>query len=133
MSKPSPIAPLGSAIADNETTPSTITESELSAAGFLAAFARRVKQLRIERGLAARELAAQVRVHVSAIYNIERGVHALSLNRLPELARALRVDELDLFTFSEESVRLTFVELSRHASLDALDAAHKLLQNWPLA
>ncbi|HZS37952.1 MAG TPA: helix-turn-helix transcriptional regulator [Polyangia bacterium] len=99
--------------------------------GLLAAFPRRLKQLRIERGLAARELAAELRVHASAIYNIERGVHAFSLNRLPELGRVLRVDVLDLFTFPEQSLRHTLVDVSRDATIEALRTAHELLRSWP--
>ncbi len=93
----------------------------------LQSFARRVKELRLAGGVTARELAAEMRMHVSAIYNIERGVHALSLNRLPEFARALRVEVLDLFTFVEHSPRHALVDFSRHASPEALLAAHHLL------
>jgi transcriptional regulator with XRE-family HTH domain len=91
-------------------------------------FARRIKQLRLERGIAVRELATTLRVHVSCIYNIERGVHAFSLNRLPELARALHVDELDLFTSPEESVRHALVDRSRKAPVEAVRAAEELLR-----
>jgi transcriptional regulator with XRE-family HTH domain len=94
-------------------------------------FARRLKQLRLGRGLAVRELAAELHVHVSSIYNLERGQHGFSLNRLPEVARALEVDELDLFTFPEESVRHALVDLSRDAPIEALRAAQELLRNWP--
>jgi transcriptional regulator with XRE-family HTH domain len=99
----------------------------------LEPFARRLKQLRVEHGIAVRELAAELHLHVSSIYNIERGQHGLSINRLPDLARALRVDELDLFTFPEESERQTLVDRSRDAPIEALRAAEDLLRNWPLS
>ncbi len=96
-------------------------------------FARRIKALRVERGLTVRELAAELHVHVSSLYNLERGQHALSLNRLPDLARALEVDVLDLFTSPDESPRHALIDRSRDAPLDALRAAEELLRSWPLS
>ena len=98
-----------------------------------ASFARRLKQLRGERGISVRDVAGALQVHVTAIYNIERGVSAFSFNRLQGLAAVLRVDELDLFTFPERSIRHALIELSRHASLEALRAAYELLRDWPPA
>jgi transcriptional regulator with XRE-family HTH domain len=120
---------LSTAARDQWLCPCPMAQPELP----LVSFARRLKQLRVGRGLAVRELAAELHLHVSSIYNIERGVHGFSINRLPELARALRVDELDLFTFPEESERQALVDLSRDVPIKALRAAEELLRNGPLA
>ncbi len=96
-------------------------------------FARRIKALRLERGLTVRELAAELHVHVSSLYNLERGRHALSLNRLPDLARVLQVDVLVLFTAPKEEPRHALIDRSRDAPTDALRAAEELLRRWPLS
>jgi transcriptional regulator with XRE-family HTH domain len=130
MAKPTRIVEPKSKIIPEDELSDTFVEPERSFE-LLVSFARRLKQLRIERGIAARDLAADLRMHVSAIYNIERGVHALSLNRLPEFARRLHIDELDLFTFPKGSVRHALIDLSSGAPFEALRGAQELLRNWP--
>jgi transcriptional regulator with XRE-family HTH domain len=63
-------------------------------------FGKRLQALRTERGMTQEQLAAEIGVTVESISNMERGIHGPSFEKLERIARALRVPEGDLFSFS---------------------------------
>ena len=52
-----------------------------------------------------------------SIYGFERGRHGISFRHLVELARLLKLDELDLFTFPDATPRHDLIDLTRRAPL----------------
>ncbi len=62
-------------------------------------FGQRVRELRLEQGLRAADMAALLDVDTSHYYGIEAGRNSPSFDLLLALSKALRVDESDLFTF----------------------------------
>ena len=62
-----------------------------------AAFGRRVRELRRERGLSQEKLAERAGVHMTYISGIERGLRNPSLVNIGRIADALGVRVADLF------------------------------------
>ncbi len=62
-------------------------------------FGKRLKQIRLEKGLTQEQLAEDTSVSTDMIGNIERGVNAPSFKTLAKLTLALNVKLNDLFTF----------------------------------
>jgi len=58
--------------------------------------ARNVRRLRAERQLSQEELADRAEIHRTNISKIERGLHAVSVDNLHWIARALGVEASDL-------------------------------------
>jgi transcriptional regulator with XRE-family HTH domain len=92
---------------------------------------RRLKALRDEQKLRVRELADAVGCGRGTIYNVESGRAAPSLKLVIALAKALRVDEIDLLCFPGESARHAVVELLRRVPISTVmvvrDAAAKIV------
>jgi transcriptional regulator with XRE-family HTH domain len=62
-------------------------------------FGQRIRDLRLEQGLRATDMAALLDVDTSHYYGIEAGRNSPSFELLLALSKALRVDESDLFTW----------------------------------
>ena len=62
-------------------------------------FGQRVRELRLEQGLRATDVAANLGVDSSHYYGIEAGRNSPSFELLIALSKVLRVDESDLFTW----------------------------------
>ena len=63
------------------------------------AFGKRVRQLRIAKGLSQEELAFRAGVHRTYLGGIERGERNPSLKNIAAMARALDVPLSELFLF----------------------------------
>jgi transcriptional regulator with XRE-family HTH domain len=59
-------------------------------------FGRRVRELRIERGLSQERLAELAKLHRNYVGGVERGERNLGLLNIVELAHALRVKPSEL-------------------------------------
>jgi transcriptional regulator with XRE-family HTH domain len=69
---------------------------------FSGRLAKQVRDLRDSRGLSAEELAQKIRtagyaVSISTIYHWENGTRQIPVDALPAIAKALRVNLIDLF------------------------------------
>src|SRR5450759_2224835 len=84
---------------------------EASFGDFAAQVRRRIRALRIERGLTTVELGRRMGVSHSTVARLEKGARQLTLEHLPQLARALNVTVQDLFAAATPAVR---IELSPH-------------------
>jgi transcriptional regulator with XRE-family HTH domain len=62
-------------------------------------FAKRLKEIRIQRGLTQEELAQSAGLSLSFIRTVEQAIHAPSFESLQALANALNVTVKDLFDF----------------------------------
>jgi transcriptional regulator with XRE-family HTH domain len=62
-------------------------------------FGKRVRNLRLEKGLSQEELAFKVGIHRTYIGGIERGERNPSLKNIAAIAKALGVTLSDLFPF----------------------------------
>jgi transcriptional regulator with XRE-family HTH domain len=58
--------------------------------------AQNIRRLRAEREISQEELADRAELHRTNISKIERGLHAVSIDNLHWIARALGVDASDL-------------------------------------
>jgi transcriptional regulator with XRE-family HTH domain len=63
---------------------------------FIHRFGLGVKLLRVKRGLTQEQLAEAAGMHRTFIGALERGEHGVNVDRLPDLARALGVEEHEL-------------------------------------
>ncbi len=63
---------------------------------FLARFGRGLKLLRVERDMSQEEFGRAAGMHRTFIGQLERGEHGVNVDRLPDLARALGLDEHEL-------------------------------------
>lgn len=70
-----------------------------------ALFGRRLRQLRVERGLSQATLAERIDVTPEYVSRIERGRVGPSMEILSRLGRALGVDVRDLFDFDVHPAR----------------------------
>jgi transcriptional regulator with XRE-family HTH domain len=68
-------------------------------------FGERIRQLRAEQNLSAVDVAALVGCDVSHYYSIERGSHPPSFALLLAIAKVLKVDEADLFSWPGNGLR----------------------------
>ena len=68
---------------------------------------QRIAELRLNRGLTQVQLARAVGGSMEFISRLERGVNAPSVAWLEGLARALKVEVVDLFTFPGKKRRRT--------------------------
>jgi len=66
-------------------------------------FGKRVRQLRLARGLSQEELASKVSVHRTYLGSIERGERNPSLKNIAAIAEALGVSLSQLFSFEERT------------------------------
>ena len=66
---------------------------------FELAFGRRIRALRLERGLTQEELAHRAGIHVTYLSGVERGVRNPALRNIHAIARALGVHVNELFAF----------------------------------
>jgi len=73
-----------------------VTDSNAANREFLHRFGRRLKVLRVERDLSQEELGEAAGMHRTFIGRLERGEAGMNVDRLPDLARALAVEEHDL-------------------------------------
>ncbi len=78
-----------------------------------ASLGARLHKLRVERSFKVIDLARHLQCDPSSLYAIEKGRHAPSTTVLLRLARALRVEPLDLLTSPESSERHELIDLSR--------------------
>ena len=70
-------------------------------------FGRRLKQIRLEKGLTQERLAETTSVSVDLISNIERGVNAPSFKTLAKISTALEVSPNELFNFHSLPLKVT--------------------------
>ena len=63
-----------------------------------AAFGRRVRELRKERGFSQEELAHRAGLHYTYVGGIERGERNPALVNIGKIARALKVEPAELFS-----------------------------------
>ncbi|MGD9693608.1 MAG: helix-turn-helix domain-containing protein [Phycisphaerales bacterium] len=68
----------------------------MSRGDFIQDFGKRVRQLRIERGVSQEQLAFDAGLHRTAISFIERASRSSTLDTIEKLARALKVQPADL-------------------------------------
>jgi transcriptional regulator with XRE-family HTH domain len=90
-------------------------------------FGARVKALREEQNLEPPAMAALLGFDLSHYYAIERGAHTPSWELLVAIAKALKVDEADLFTWPGSGIRHDLRELVRLAPAAALPALREAL------
>jgi transcriptional regulator with XRE-family HTH domain len=83
-------------------------------------FGQRVRELRVEQGLRATDMAALLGVDSSHYYGIEAGRNSPSFDLMLALSKALRVDESDLFTWPGAGPRHDLREQIRIGSPTAL-------------
>ncbi|HIP72420.1 MAG TPA: XRE family transcriptional regulator [Anaerolineae bacterium] len=62
-------------------------------------FAKRLKELRQQKGMTQEELATSSKLSISFIRALEQNVHSPSLTSIELLAKALSVEPKDLFDF----------------------------------
>lgn len=67
-------------------------------------FGKRLKELRINKGLTQQQLAEKVGVSVDFIGLIERGYRSPSFKNIEVLAKALKIHESDFFSCPSSSV-----------------------------
>lgn len=60
-------------------------------------FARRVRELRLERGLSQDELADAAGLHRTYIGTVERGEQSIGVDNVEKIAKALKVPITELF------------------------------------
>ena len=84
-------------------------------------FGGRIRQLREEQKLGAADVAVQIGCDVSHYYSIERGTHPPSFALLVAIAKVLKVDEADLFTFPGSGLRHDLREQLRLVSPPSLN------------
>jgi transcriptional regulator with XRE-family HTH domain len=65
-------------------------------------FGKRVRELRLARGLSQEELAFRVGVHRTYLGSIERGERNPALKNIAAIAKALDVTLSELFSFEEK-------------------------------
>lgn len=65
-------------------------------------FGRRLKRLRVQKGMSQEELAAIANLSVDFLSLIERGVNSPSFSSIEKLADALDMPVRELFRFDEE-------------------------------
>jgi transcriptional regulator with XRE-family HTH domain len=63
---------------------------------FLRRFGRRLKLLRVDRDLSQEQLGHAAAMHRTFVGKLERGETGVTVDRLPDLARALGVEEHEL-------------------------------------
>ncbi len=73
----------------------------------------RLTQLREEQGFTVQQLADSVGCSRGNLYHVESGTNAPSMDLVVKLARALRVDEIDLLCFPQQHPRHAVLELLR--------------------
>jgi transcriptional regulator with XRE-family HTH domain len=97
-------------------------------------FGQRVRELRLDQGLRATDMAALLDVDTSHYYGIEAGRNSPSFELLLALSKALRVDESDLFTWPGAGPRHDLREQIRVGPPPALaELRTKLEEIAPLA
>ncbi len=92
----------------------------------------RIKSLRRGRGLTQEKVAERTGLSVNYLSRIERGLENPTLDTLLGLAKALKVEPLDLFTFEHEAdprrLRQSLVRLVSEAKDDQISQAAKVLR-----
>jgi len=66
---------------------------------YLILFGENLKKVRKSKGFTQAELANDIGIEISQISRIERGVINTSISTIYEIAKALKVDIVDLFNF----------------------------------
>lgn len=66
---------------------------------FLIAFGKNLRQIRTDKGFTQAQLANDLGVEISQISRIERGVINTSISNANAIAKALKVDLKELFSF----------------------------------
>ena len=82
---------------------------------------QRLEALRNERKLSLEEMASGAGfLGVGFLRGVERGEFLPSMSTVERLARALKVDPIDLLNLPEEGLRHLLIDLTRHLSQEAL-------------
>lgn len=66
---------------------------------FLIKFGKNLKEIRKSKGFTQAELANDIGIEISQISRIERGIINTSLSTTNEIAKALKIDIVELFKF----------------------------------
>lgn len=75
-------------------------DKDVAVEEFRIRFGRRVRQLRMKRGMSQALLAQHLEVRLSHLSNIECGRYSIGFCRLEKLARVLDVELHELFRFN---------------------------------
>lgn len=73
-----------------------MSQNDSLAPTFKRRFGRRLKLLRISRGLTQGQLAARAGMHRTFLGNLERAQRGMNVDRLPDLAAALGLEPREL-------------------------------------
>jgi transcriptional regulator with XRE-family HTH domain len=93
-------------------------------------FGARVRALREEQQLRVIDVAALIGCDASYYYSIERGDSTPSFELLMAIAKSLKVDEADLFTWPGTGIRHDLRELVRQAPNALLPDLRTQLDEW---
>jgi transcriptional regulator with XRE-family HTH domain len=89
----------------------------------------RLKQLRLERDLSVVDICERTGLSRNWVYVLERGEHEPSLETVARFADVLGVDENDILTFPESTIRHEVIDLTRHVSLDVLHEMKRMMKD----
>ncbi|MGR3563673.1 MAG: helix-turn-helix domain-containing protein [Heliomarina sp.] len=98
--------------------------SDAQEIGEREAFGHRARQLRIEKGWTLAELAERSGLAISTISKAERGVIALTYDRLSSLAAGLGVDMSAFFSDSGESFAKGSFAVARKGEFERQETTH---------
>jgi transcriptional regulator with XRE-family HTH domain len=76
-------------------------------------FGRRLRRLRLARDITQERLAEQIGISITFLGLIERGVNAPSFETIEQIAKALKINVADLFTFEDQARSRTLSERAR--------------------
>jgi len=82
----------------------SMTQDDNLAESFKHRFGRRLKLLRVARGLTQGQLAERAGMHRTFIGNLERAQRGVNVHRLPDLAAALGLEPRELVPSGAESL-----------------------------
>ena len=87
----------------NATTDHSRLVTESKSQDFRALFGKRLREIRISRGLSQEALAFEAKLDRTYVSSCERGQRNISLENIHRLARALRVSPAAFFECSDKS------------------------------
>ena len=92
-------------------------------------FPERIKQLRVERQLPLRKIAAALDIDAATYWKIERGERRAKREHIPIIAEILQTDTEELLTFWLVDQVTEVVEKDKEISYKVLDIAKQNISN----